>query len=194
MTVNDQSFSRRVRARVLQSHFQKPPSREPQLTIPPRNCGEGGPSEAREASEGWWEGPRPRRYGKKGRRNAGRRNPTIVRIFRCGARSAERARLSAFHRGSHQGAFAPFAQLQARLPGTRFWQALPALACPSPGKAPPGPVVVPVSMMPEAARVRSVSFRARAPHSLHLSEYLRDRRPRSSEIRYRVTYLGTGCQ
>ena len=93
-------------------------------------------------------------------------------------------------------AFGPWAQLQARLPGT--WQdvrsgklaptgeqrprvltrALPAPACPSPGNAPPGPVVVPVSMMPEAARVRSVSFRSRAPHSLHLSEYLRDRRPR----------------
>jgi hypothetical protein len=92
-------------------------------------------------------------------------------------------------------AFGPWAQLQARLPGT--WQdvrscklaptgeqrpraltrALPAPACPSPGNAPPGPVVVPVSMMPEAARVRSVSFRPRAPHSLHLSEYLRDRRP-----------------
>ena len=57
-------------------------------------------------------------------------------------------------------------------------RALPAPACPSPGNAPPGPVIVPVSMMPEAARVRSVSFRARAPHSLHLSEYLRDRRPR----------------
>jgi hypothetical protein len=92
-------------------------------------------------------------------------------------------------------AFGPWAQLQARLPGT--WQdvrsgtvaptgeqrsraltrALPAPACPSPGNAPPGPVIVPVSMMPEVARVRSVSFRPRAPHSLHLSEYLRDRRP-----------------
>ena len=67
-------------------------------------------------------------------------------------------------------AFGPWAQLQARLPGT--WQdvrsgtvaptgerrprvltrALPAPACPSPGNAPPGPVVVPVSMMPKAAR------------------------------------------
>ena len=55
-------------------------------------------------------------------------------------------------------------------PNTR---ALPAPACPSPGNAPPGPVVVPVSMMPEAARVRSVSFRARAPHSLRLREYPR---------------------
>ena len=132
-------------------------------------------------------------------------------------------------------AFGPWAQLQARLPGTRqdvrsgklaptgerrprvLTRALPAPACPSPGNAPPGPVVVPVSMMPEAARscpklpeaarscpklpeaarscpklpeaarscpklpeaarMRSISFRARAPHSLHLSEYLRDRRP-----------------
>jgi hypothetical protein len=88
-------------------------------------------------------------------------------------------------------AFGPWAQLQARLPGT--WQdvrsgtvaptgeqrscaltrALPAPACPSPGNAPPGPVVVPASMMPEAARERSVSFRPRAPHSLHLREYPR---------------------
>ena len=102
------------------------------------------------------------------------------------------ARLSAFHRGSRQGAFAPFAQLQARLPGTRrerlilkarpnrgggdpapLTRALPALAYPSPGNAPPGPVVVPVSMMPEAARERSVSFRARAPHSLRIREYPR---------------------
>jgi hypothetical protein len=88
-------------------------------------------------------------------------------------------------------AFGPWAQLQARLPGT--WQgvrsctvaptgeqrsraltrALPAPACPSPGNAPPGPVIVPVSMMPEAARVRSVSFRARVPHSLRIREYPR---------------------
>ena len=115
-------------------------------------------------------------------------------------------------------AFGPWAQLQARLPGT--WQdvrsgtvaptgerrprvltrALPAPACPSPGNAPPGPVVVPVSMMPKAARVRSVSFRARAPHSLHLQEYPR---PKASfterdskagtvtEIRTKVNEEGT---
>jgi hypothetical protein len=47
------------------------------------------------------------------------RDPTVRAIGR-GARPAGRARLSAFHRGSHQGALAPFAQLQARLPGT--WQ------------------------------------------------------------------------
>ena len=52
-------------------------------------------------------------------------------------------------------------------------RALPAPACPSPGNAPPGPVVMPVSMMPEAARERSVSFRPRAPHSLRIGEYPR---------------------
>ncbi len=82
-------------------------------------------------------------------------------------------------------------QLQARLPGTRqdvrsgtlaptgerrpraVTRALPAPACPSPGNAPPGPVIVPANMMPEAARRRSVSFRARAPHPLDPQEYPR---------------------
>jgi hypothetical protein len=75
--------------------------------------------------------------------------------------------------------FAPWAQLQATLPGT--WRerivlssspqpggerlsaakrALPAPACPSPGNAPPGPVVMPVSMMSKAARVRTANPRA----------------------------------
>ena len=103
-----------------------------------------------------------------------------------------------------KAAFARFAQLQARLPGTRqgrtikrsppkggerssdhcaATRALPAPACPSPGKAPPAPVVVPASVMPEAARERNVSFRARAPHSLRFQEYPRERRPSMSEIR-----------
>src|ERR1700722_19620337 len=47
----------------------------------------------------------------------------------------ERARLSAFHRGSHLREYSiPKAQLQARLPGTWSERALPAFACPSPGK------------------------------------------------------------
>jgi hypothetical protein len=75
------------------------------------------------------------------------------------------------------GAFARWAQLQARLPGT--WRerivlssspqpggerlsaakrALPAPACPSPGNAPPGPVVMPVSMMPGAAQEQSLKL------------------------------------
>jgi hypothetical protein len=83
---------------------------------------------------------------KRGKRSAERRR-VLIRIIGCGSplrtspacsmipksgyrfsdkimlkqeREARRgARLSALHRGSHQGAFAPFAQLQARLPGTR---------------------------------------------------------------------------
>ena len=51
-----------------------------------------------------------------------------------GARSAKRARLSAFHRGSHLREYLiPKARLQARLPGTWSERALPAFACPSPG-------------------------------------------------------------
>ena len=79
------------------------------------------------------------------------------------ARTSGCARLSTFHYGSHpSGLVSPRAQLQARLPGTRqdvrsdtpaptgerrpcvLTRALPAPACPSPGNAPPGPVVVPV--------------------------------------------------
>ena len=97
------------------------------------------------------------------------------------------ARLSAFHRGSRQGAFAPFAQLQARLPGTRSQdalagRALPVPTCPSPGNAPPAPAVVPASMMPEAARERIAN--PRAGTALAPSSGLpRGSRPLRSEIR-----------
>src|ERR1700733_11872528 len=49
---------------------------------------------------------------------------------------------------------------------TQLVRALPALIYPSPVDAPHRPVVMPVCMMPEAARERRVSFRPRAPHSL----------------------------
>ncbi len=56
------------------------------------------------------------------------------RILRCGAHPAGRARLSAFHHGSHLREYLiPKARLQARLPGTWSERALPAFACPSPG-------------------------------------------------------------
>jgi hypothetical protein len=51
-----------------------------------------------------------------------------------------------------KGTLVPKAQLQARLPGTWFHQALPGVSCPSPVAAPHAPVVMPASMMPEAAR------------------------------------------
>jgi len=83
---------------------------------------------------------------------------------------------------SPEGLPVPKAQVQARLPGTRFPRALPAVACPSPVAAPHAPVVMPASMMPGPARERSVWLRARAPHPLHLREYLRERRPSMSRI------------
>ena len=57
-------------------------------------------------------------------------------------------------RFSPEGLLIPKAQLQARLPGTWVQRALPAVACPSPVEAPHGPVIVPVSMMPGAARAQ----------------------------------------
>jgi hypothetical protein len=54
--------------------------------------------------------------------------------LRCGTHPAGRARLSAFHHGSHLREYLiPKVRLQARLPGTRSERALPAFACPSPG-------------------------------------------------------------
>ncbi len=146
---------------------------------------------------------------KKGKRNADKRVILPSASSDAARAEAQRARLSAFHHGSCQGAFAPFAQLQARLPGTRrkrivlssspqpggerlraAKRALPAPACPSPGNAPPGPVVMPVSMMPEAARERTVSFRPRAPHSLRIGEYPR---PKAS-VDERDFYFVTGME
>ena len=71
---------------------------------------------------------------KRRKRNAGkRRSPTAASCDAARAHS-ERARLPAFHRGSHLREYLiPKAQLQARLPGTWSERALPAFACPSPG-------------------------------------------------------------
>jgi hypothetical protein len=82
----------------------------------------------------------------KRRREAERRQTRVTnrRILRCGTHPTGRARLSAFHRGSHLREYLiPKAQLQARLPGTWSEWALPAFACPSPGVAPPAPVIMP---------------------------------------------------
>jgi hypothetical protein len=114
----------------------------------------------------------------------------MIRICGCGARLARRARLSASHHGSCQGALAPFAQLQASLPGT--WpldafagRALPAPACPSPGKAPPAAALVPQRMMPGAAPARIASPRGStvpAPRSgSHPERALRDERDSGTE-------------
>ena len=94
------------------------------------------------------------------------------------------------------GGFRPFRSA----PGQASWdavaiafarRALPAPTCPSPVEAPHGPVVVPVSMMPEAARERTVSFRARAPLSLRFREYPRPKASLDERDSRLVTELGT---
>jgi hypothetical protein len=77
--------------------------------------------------------PRLRRRRRR-KRNAGKR--WVATAASCDAARAflERARLTAFHHGSHPREYLiPKAQLQARLPGTWSARALPAFACPSPG-------------------------------------------------------------
>jgi hypothetical protein len=102
----------------------------------------------------------------KGKRNAEKRIGQSSAPAGAAARSkSERARLSAFHRGSRQSVHYLLTQLQARLPGTWSRRALPALSCPSPGSyqsreipgLAPAPVVVPAGMMPGAARKRVTS-------------------------------------
>ena len=106
-------------------------------------------------------------------------------------------------------AFGPWAQLQARLPGT--WQDVRSCKLAPTGEQRTSRSYTGVTrarlsqsrertsrtgrsagqMMPEAARVRSVSFRARVPHSLHPPEYLRDRRPWRARFFERVLEMGT---
>jgi hypothetical protein len=70
-------------------------------------------------------------------------------------------------------------------------RALPALIYPSPVAAPHRPVVMPVCMIPEAARERSVSFRPRAPHSLRTIESTLAMASLQSEIGENVTEMVT---
>jgi hypothetical protein len=107
----------------------------------------------------------------KGKQNAGRRCVTTsAPFYRCGdaplslSPSRLRERLGggtpACRRSTAalaRGTPVPKAQVQARLPGTRFPRVLPAVACPSPVAAPHAPVVMPASMMPGPARERSVA-------------------------------------
>ncbi len=84
------------------------------------------------------------------------RRKTLIRILRnlaIAARAGDsalacRRSTAALARGTP----VPKAQVQARLPGTWFPRALPAVACPSPVAAPHAPVVMPASMMPGPAR------------------------------------------
>src|SRR5580698_7578904 len=87
------------------------------------------------------------------------------------ARSPERARLSALHRGSRQAVTPDSA------PGRVSWNRRVQTGGPSPApvqRAPRGPVIVPDERGPEAARERSVSFRPRGPLSLRYQEHPHD--------------------
>ena len=106
--------------------------------------------------------------------------------------------LSALGRNSRPGflgrgrTFDPVRSLQ---PGSKDLALLhgryPRPPVPVQGNAPPGPVIVPVSMMPEAARERIVSFRPRAPHSLHLQEYPRPKASFTERDSFPITEMGT---
>jgi hypothetical protein len=79
-----------------------------------------------------------------------------------------RARLSALHRGSHVGFFRPDVATSGQVSCDLAVAARAASACPSPADAPRAPVVMPVDMMPEAARerfARSPAGTALAPRS-----------------------------
>ena len=53
---------------------------------------------------------------------------------------------------------------------------------------------MPVSMMPEAARERTVSFRARAPHSLRIREYPRPKASLDERDLPRIAEMGTDAE
>ena len=95
------------------------------------------------------------------------------------ARPAGRARLSALHRGSRQ------AVTPDSTPGRVSWNRRVQTGGPSPApvqRAPRGPVIVPDERGPEAARVRSVSFRPRGPLPLRNQEHPHDGVPYLSEM------------
>jgi hypothetical protein len=95
------------------------------------------------------------------------------------ARSSERARLSALHRGARQ------AVTPGSAPGRVSWNRRVQTGGPSPApvqRAPRRPVLVPDERGPEAARVRSVSFRPRGPLSLRYQEHPHDGVPYLSEM------------
>jgi hypothetical protein len=95
--------------------------------------------------------------------------PADAKSFRaapCGVARADRSALTCRRSAAALavGAFAPLAQFQARLPGTRLLpqrffarRALPVPACPSPVEHPTRRPIGPAGMMPRTARARLAS-------------------------------------
>ena len=129
----------------------------------------------------------------KGRRSAGRRNcpvgPRHAADVAIHLRFGRRPRAQRSALASRRSTAALSEVSRPRLfdfrpgfLGRGSWRALPALSCPSPAAAPRAPAVIPVDMMPEAARERTVSVRPRAPLSLRDQEHPHDGVPCSSEM------------
>jgi len=113
-----------------------------------------------------------------------------ARASGAAARSAERARLSALHRGARQAVTPDSA------PGRVSWNRRVQTGGPSPApvqRAPRGPVIVPDERGPEAARERSVSFRSRGPLPLHFRKHPREGVPGERDI-LPSNWYGDGCQ
>ena len=86
------------------------------------------------------------------------------------------ARLSASHRGSRRGDLRHPRRNPGHVSWDAVWPVLPTFACPSPASTSRAGRNA-GRHDTQAARERAVSSRPRAPHSLRLSEYLRERRP-----------------
>ena len=154
-----------------------------------------------------------RRKERKRRRNADRRLYPSSAPAGAAPRPAGRVHLSAFHRGSRQREYS--SRWLSFRPGFlgRGRSARSGTPAPTGGRRPCA-VLAGVTrarlsqsrectsrtgrsagqMMPEAARERTVSFRPRAPHSLHLGEYPRPKASSMSEIRVSCNGNGDRCQ
>jgi hypothetical protein len=95
------------------------------------------------------------------------------RILRCGTHPAGRARLSAFHRGSHlRELFHPKGSASGQASWDAVCTGVTRLRLSQSREAPPAPVIMPGDMMPKPPE-SGLQIRPRAPHPLHLSACLR---------------------
>src|ERR1700733_8110231 len=98
---------------------------------------------------------------------------TNRRILRHGARSTERARLPAFHRGSHlRELFHPKGSASGQASWDAVCTGVTRLRLSQSRDAPPTPVIMPGDMMPKPPE-GGLQIHPRAPHPLHLSACLR---------------------
>ena len=111
--------------------------------------------------------------GHEGRRSADRRNRPVAASSGCGSALAQRARLSALHRGSRLGDRTPPLSSGPRFTLWRIVTSAPTggpwtLSTAELSQTPGRPVVMPAGTMPEAARERFAkppAGAAPAPHS-----------------------------